>query len=78
MKHFDEHRMMMDDFDVHLNYYDWIIEILMVIQLIMIDLNLQIFLVVFEVDQDQKMHVDHVNHLIHHRDSFLHVIFEHH
>jgi len=78
MKHFVVLLMMMNDFDVHLYYFDLIIEILMVFHLIMIDLNHQIFLVVFEVDQDQKKHVDHVNHLIHHQDFFLHVIFEHH
>jgi len=66
--------MMMDDYDVHLYYFDLIIEIL--------HLNYQkvlvVVVVVFEVDQDQKKLVDLGNHLIHHQEFFLLVIFEHH
>jgi hypothetical protein len=74
--------MMVDDYDVHLYYFDLIIEILMKFHL-MIDLKYQKFLVVVVVVvvvvvQDQKMHVDHGKHLMQHQEFFLHVIFEHH
>ncbi len=70
MKHYVE-RMMMDDYDVHLYYFDLIIEILMYYQKVLV-------VVVFEVDQDQKKPVDLGNHLIHRQEFFLLVIFEHH
>ncbi len=80
MKHFVL-LMMIDYYDVHLYYFDWIIEILKEFHS-KINLNYPKFLVVVVVfvmvDQDQKMHVDHVNHLVHHREFFLHVLFEHH
>jgi hypothetical protein len=63
--------MMMDDYDVHLYYFDLIIEILMYYQKVLV-------VVVFEVDQDQKKPVDLGNHLIHRQEFFLLVIFEHH